>query len=131
MKHEIGRKKIKSQTETERERGIKVLMELSIRETEMGWAKEGQLQRGISTLRARCNPLFFKGNPTHAHKRRGHRDGTDILFTVVHLPPGSKSSHNHITHSQRPPILQVQSHTHAFIFSFSLLLSYRHIGINI
>lgn len=36
MKHEIGRKKIKSQTETERERGIKVLMELSIRETEMG-----------------------------------------------------------------------------------------------
>lgn len=58
-------------------------------------------------------PLFFKGNPAHAH-----RDGTDILFTVVHLPPGLKWSHNHITHSQRPPILQVQSHTHTFILLF-------------
>lgn len=69
-------------------------------------------------------PLFFKGNPAHAHRRWGHRDGTDILFTVVHLPPGSKWSHNHITHSQRPPILQVQSHTHTH--SYPLFLCFFH-----
>lgn len=70
-----------------------------------------------------ATPVLQRQPRTHTHRRWGHRDETDILFTVVHLPPGSKWSHNLITHSQRPPILQVQSNTHAFIFSFSLPLS--------
>lgn len=80
-----------------------------------GEQKKGSFREGYPPSGPDATPVLQR-QPRTRTRRWGHRDGTDILFTVVHLPPGSKWSHNHITHSQRPPVLQVQSHTHTFSF---------------
>lgn len=89
-----------------REKEMKGLPQRVKTETEMGCREEGQLQRGIYILRARCNLCSSK-----AHVRTHAGSGATKMGLILVYSSSPTPGLHAITHSQRPPTdnSQVQS----------------------